>query len=141
MIQLSMHNNFHLLEVTMMALSRDLTTKAARVAMTRTAAQARRDVMEQLPTIFDRPTPFTVKSVRFQMGSRDSPDAKVYISDDAAKGLSPRKYLGPEIEGGTRNVKRSERALIARGAMLASQRIVPARGVALDQYGNVPGSV
>jgi hypothetical protein len=135
---MSMTNNFHLLERTMMAMSRDLTGRAAVVALTRTATQARRDVMEELPKIFDRPTPFTVNSIRYQIASRDKPEAKVYISDDAVKGLSPRKYLGPEIDGGPRNVKRSERALINAGAMQMGQWLMPGSGMSLDKYGNVP---
>lgn len=139
MIQMSMTNNFQLLERTMMALSRDLTGKAAVVALTRTATQARRDVMAELPRVFDRPTSFTINSIRYQMASRDQPEATVYISDDAAKGLSPRKYLGPEIEGGPRGRKRSERALTSIGAMQAGQWLVPGSGMTLDKYGNVPG--
>lgn len=112
---------------------------AAATALTRTAAGSRRDVMEQMKSIFDRPTRFTVNSIRYKPASADSLTASVEISDDAAKGLSPRKYLGPEITGGPRRLKRSEKLLITRGIMRPGQHIVPARGIALDASGNVSG--
>ena len=138
MIKLSMKTDFRALETTMMALAHDLPQKAARVALTRTVTAARRDVMVEIRKVFDEPTPFTVNSIRYQMASRDQPEAKVFVSDDAAKGISPRKYLLAEIEGGPRGVKRSERALINAGLMGAAQRMMPG-GIELNQYGNIPG--
>lgn len=137
MIKLSMKNDFKFLETTMMALSRDLPEHAARVALTRTVATARREAMDEIKRVFDRPTPFTVNSVRYEMATKDNPQARVYISDDAAKGLSPRKYLLPEIEGGDRRMKRSERALVAAGMMGVGQRMMPGRNLELNDYGNI----
>jgi hypothetical protein len=137
MIKLGIKHNFHLLESTLLAMASDLAGEARDIALTRTAAAARRDVMAKLPGAFDRPTPFTVRSIRYKPAHDGQ--TEVYISDDAAKGLSPRKYLGPEITGGARDVKRSERALIARGLMEPDQRLVPGRGATLDRYGNIPG--
>ena len=139
MIQLSMKNNFKALETTMAALARDLPTKAARVALTRTVAMARVDVMAEMRKVFVEPTPFTMNAIRYEMATRDSPEAKVFVSDDAAKGLSPRKYLLAEMEGGMRGMKRSERALVSSGLMSASQRLMPGHGLDLNQFGNIPG--
>lgn len=138
MIELSMKSNFTVLETTMMALARDLPGKAARVALTRTVTTARREVMAEMSKVFDMPTRFTVNSVRYEMATHEQPEAKIFISDDAVKGLSPRKYLMAEIEGGPRGMKRSERALISAGLMGAAQRMMPA-GITLDQFGNIPG--
>ena len=139
MIKLSIKNDFKALETRMAALARDLPQHGARVALTRTVTTARRDAMEEIRRVFDRPTPFTVNSVRYDMSTKDNPEARVYISDDAAKGLSPRKYLLPEIEGGGRNMKRSERALVNAGLMGSGQRMMPGRDLELNQYGNIPG--
>lgn len=114
-------------------------------ALSKVAGLARQRVMDRMggahghAAIFDRPTPFTVHSIRYHPASGETLQAEVYISDDAAKGISPRKYLRPEIEGGARNVKRSERALIAAGDMLSDQSLVPSRQFPLDRFGNVPG--
>ena len=114
-------------------------------ALSKVAGLARQRVMERMggghghAAIFDRPTPFTVHSIRYHPASGEALQAEVYISDDAAKGISPRKYLRPEIEGGARNMKRSERVLIAAGDMLSNQSMVPSRQFPLDRYGNVPG--
>ena len=97
------------------------------------------DVRKKLPSIFDRPIPFTVSSVRYGKATRSDLRSRVYISDDAPKGLSPRKYLKAEIEGGVRGDKRSERALKAAGLMQSGQQVVPGRGMELDRFGNVPG--
>ena len=110
-------------------------------ALTRLATGARGEVMTRMETLFDKPIPFTVNAIRYKVATRDDLKAQVYISDDAAKGLSPRKYLEPEIEGGGRRHKRSEKALIAKGLMQPDQHIIPAVGFDLDANGNVPGSI
>lgn len=110
-------------------------------AATRTAAAARTEIIRRLPEIFDRPTSFTLHSVRYAPATPESRAATVYISEDANRGLSPRKYLGPEIMGGPRRHKRSERALIMRGLMEPGQFLVPAQGLRLDAHGNIPGSL
>jgi hypothetical protein len=127
------------MEKALLALSEKALPTAMAKTLTRLAVGARSAVMEKLPTVFHRPTPFTQNSIRYQVATRETLQAMVYISDDAAKGISPRKYLFPEIEGGGRNYKRSEKALIAKGMMRPDQHIVPARGIDLDAFGNVSG--
>lgn len=108
-------------------------------ASTRVAFAARKSVMAKLPEIFDRPTRFTINSIRVTPAKQDDLQSIVYISDDAAKGISPRKYLGPEIQGGGRGPKRSERALQLKGMMRPDQSLMPAEKLPLDQFGNVSG--
>lgn len=126
------------------ALAKALGPEARNAAMakaaTRVAAAARTQIMREMPAIFDRPTSFTVHSIRYAPASTLDRVARVYISDDANRGLSPRKYLGPEIIGGRRNLKRSERALQMRGLMEPGQYLVPAEGFPLDAHGNISGA-
>lgn len=146
MIHLTFKHNFHLLESTLLTLAEEFKGNATKAALTTTAAAARRDIMEKLPAVFDRPTRFTLNSIRY-MPARDLSgeaeprglQASVYISDDAPKGVSPRRYLGPEIAGGVRGFKRSERALAAKGMMRPDQQWVPGSAAQLDQFGNLPG--
>ncbi len=129
------------MEKSLLALADKHIPTAMAKTLTRLATGARTEVMTRMETLFDRPTPFTMNSVRYMAATRDNLTSMVYISDDAAKGLSPRKYLKPEIEGGPRNLKRSEKALIAKGLMQPGQHIIPAEGFDLDAYGNVPGRI
>ena len=49
------------------------------------------------------------------------------------------RYLGPEVDRGPRSKMSFERAL--ERVLHADEYCVPARGVQLDSFGNVPGSV
>jgi len=100
MLHLDFKMGFDRMERALLQLSGELRAKVTPTALTRTSVAVRKDVMAEMPKVFDSPTPFTVHSVRYAAATLESRAAKVYISDDAAKGLSPRSYLGPEIEGG-----------------------------------------
>ena len=123
------------------SLAPDKVPVATARALTRVAVGARADVKARMPEIFDRPTAFTVNAVRYQMARANDLTARVYLSEDAPKGISPRNYLGPEIDGGPRRDKRSERALKSAGLMQAGQQWTPGKAMPLDSYGNVPGPV
>jgi hypothetical protein len=140
MIKLSITGDLSKLEISLQRALGKRLNNAIAVALTRTAAQARQAIRHDLPDIFDRPTPFTVNSIRYTRADPVSLRAAVFISDDAAKGTSPRQYLFSEIEGGARGLKRGERALISKGLMEPDQRTVPGSGMRLNQYGNIPGS-
>jgi hypothetical protein len=121
----------------------DVRRKALVAAGTRMAQKARAEVTRELPKIFDRPTAFTMRSIRYRPPTEHNLTAEVYISDDSNRGLSPRKYLGPEITGGARNAKRSERAMMLKGMIGPDQRWVPSNqsNTDLDVYGNISGSM
>lgn len=135
-LEVSVKTDFSGLERALLSMSKELATKAAATAVARTAARARLDMRDRLPEVFDRPTPFTVNSVRFA-ADPEARSATLFISEDAAKGTPPAKYLAAEIRGGVRRDKRSERALVMRGIMAPDQQTVPGEGAALDGYGNV----
>jgi hypothetical protein len=116
----------------------------------------RREWHREAGRVFDRPVAlttnatlvakagasFTARGAQFRAG-RDASvaEARIYLRDDAFKGTPPVKYLFPEVQGGGRNVKRFERALIAAGLMPAGMYAMPARGFPLDRHGNVPGNL
>lgn len=139
-MKVTLEHDLGRLEKSLLALASELNSKAVAVALTRTATAARREVMQQLPDVFDRPTPFTRNAVRYEMARADSLAARVFISDDAAKGLSPRKYLGPEIAGGVRDRKRAESAMQRANLIGVDQWVMPGSGMPLDRFGNVRGS-
>ncbi|ATE84714.1 hypothetical protein B9J07_25530 [Sinorhizobium sp. LM21] len=110
-------------------------------------AQALNDTVEDLrdyhrtllPIIFDRPTRYTLNSLRvLKASTRRDLVAGIYFKESNRKG---GHYLMPQVDGGTRPHKPFERWLIQRGIMQANEYAVPASGLKLDAYGNVSGSV
>lgn len=125
---------------------------AMATALTRTAVAVRNDLQAEMPRAFDRPTPYTVKQLRYVGASADNLAAAVgfnvaAVTDvrgtpiayrDLGPGETPAgKYLQPQIEGGTRRLKRLEVALQAEGALPRGWLVVPGQGANLDAYGNV----
>ena len=87
-------------------------------ALTLTARDARQDVMDKLPAIIDRPTPFTLRGIGYKPANKTNLTAEVFIRDVQAT------YLAKLIKGGTEMPKK--RALVE-----------PAT-IRLNQYGNLP---
>jgi hypothetical protein len=87
---------------------------------------------------FDRPTKWTLNSLRFKLATMDRPEVRIWIMDFAKKGASADEYLTPQIKGGQRGRKRHELKLISAGIMPADMWAVPASSAPLDIYGNVP---
>lgn len=110
---------------------------AAAVALTRTAWAARSAIRAEMQTQFDRPTPTTLDSTLVKRATKADLASRVYVKDDAFKGTAPTKYLGPQVYGGDRGLKRFERALQARGLLPPGMVAVPGGAATLDQYGNV----
>jgi hypothetical protein len=106
-------------------------------ALTLTAQQAKEDIVTRMVFDFDRPTPYTLNSLYIKPATKADLRAQVYIKTDAAKGTPAVKYLAPEVYGGARHLKRSERALMFRGMLKPGMMLVPGKGVRLDQYGNI----
>lgn len=111
---------------------------AMNLALSRTADETVARVKEVLPTVFDRPTPWTMGGVgRSKVeGGNVSVFLKDRISDTSRGGRPAAVYLKPQIDGGSRRLKGIERLLQARGLMPKGWKMVPGRTAILDQYGN-----
>lgn len=107
------------------------------VALTKTGQKAQAEVKKAMPTVFDRPTPYTLNSTYLRPATKARLEALVKIKDEAFKGIPPNKYLHAQAFGGTRNLKRSERSLQIKGYLKGGEQIVPGRGATLDGYGNI----
>lgn len=106
-------------------------------ALTRTASAARVAVQVEMRKVFDRPTPYTLNSIFVSSATRANPVARVWIKDDrAGSGTPATKYLLPQIEGGTRNRRASERRFEAVGVLPRGWFIVPGARAKRDQFGN-----
>jgi hypothetical protein len=106
-------------------------------ALTRTARDARPELQTEMRKVFDRPTPYTLNSVFVSAATRANPVARVWIKDDrAGSGTPATKYLLPQIEGGTRNRRASERRLESVLVLPRGWFLVPGARAKRDQYGN-----
>lgn len=113
---------------------------AETVSLTKTAGDVRSGLKNEIQKVFNRPTPYTLNSLRVQPATIANPVAFVWLKDEAGKGTPADKYLAPQINGGSRSLKRFEQALQAAGVMPRGQFAVPAAGAQLDAYGNVKRS-
>ncbi|MFL9892817.1 hypothetical protein [Paraburkholderia sp. RL17-381-BIF-C] len=105
-------------------------------ALNNTARQAQSALKAAMPQYFDRPTPYTLSSTRITYATKAKPVATVGYKDDSFKGTPATKYLLPEVDGGTRNVKRVESLLRGKGLLPYDMYVVPGSAAQLDRYGN-----
>lgn len=95
---------------------------------------------QQMPSFFDRPTPFTLNSMFLQKATPSSLEAIVQWKDASGSNGSAGQYLQPEVFGGARPQKRFERALQAAGLMPAGYVCIPTKDAPIDSFGNVPSA-
>lgn len=112
------------------------------VALTRTALDVQAAEKQEMRSAFDRPTPYTLNSIFVRPATKAKPEALVGVKDDengvvGSSAIVPALYLGPEIDGGSRHVKRFERRLQLDGAMPRGWFAVPGKFARLDEYGNL----
>lgn len=122
------------------ALGGDLPSKALADALNHTANQARQALVETIDDVFDRPTSFTRNAVRILNATANRLEAELWVKDDKdnnSKGQAPEDWVAPQVFGGPRVDKASERNLRAKGILPRGMFIVPAEGARLDQYGNM----
>lgn len=113
---------------------------ATALALTRTAQAVKRAEIAEMQRVFDRPTPYTLNALYVKPATKANLSAHVWLKDDTSKGTPAEKYLGAQIEGGGRRLKRFERALRAKGFLPEGMVAVPSSAVQLDSYGNMKSS-
>lgn len=121
------------------ALSGDLPQRALVDVLNHTAYQARQALHAEMASVFDNPTPWTLKSVKvFEAKPEPEPAAALWIDDyRASKDIAPDRWLKAEVFGGAREDKGLERLLRAKGILPAGLFVVPGSGARLDRYGSL----
>jgi hypothetical protein len=114
---------------------------ATALMLTRTGGHVKAAEEAEMPRAFDRPTPFTLHSVFLKPATKSHLEALVWFKDWAPKGTPAGEYLKAEVFGGERKQKRFEKGLVAAGLLKGGQELVPASGVPLDAFGNVPRTI
>jgi len=111
------------------------------VALTRTALDVKVAEQQEIGSVFDRATPYTLNSVFVRPATKAKPVAEVGLKDEygfpSESQITANRYLGPHIDGGQRSIKRFEKRLQLDGAMPVGWFAVPGEFAKLDQYGNI----
>ncbi|MBF0305175.1 MAG: hypothetical protein HQL41_05955 [Alphaproteobacteria bacterium] len=107
------------------------------LALTRVAKKAQAASQDEMRRVFDRPTPYTMRSLAVRPATKTDLEAEVLFRDFAGKGTPARKYMFPGVYGGARHLKRFERALAARDILPSGMMAMPGEGAKLDAYGNM----
>ena len=130
----------------------DLTFKLPSViarGLTETAKDVKKEVYGWMPRVFDRPTPYTMRSLFVYPALKE--DLRAAVSFKYAAGSVPRHFMdnGPgaprsirsQVFGGQRPLKASEKALLRNGITKPSAPyLIPGPGAPLNMYGNVSGA-
>jgi hypothetical protein len=103
------------------------------------AFEVRAEWAKQILSVFDRPTPLTQRAPLYKKSTPQHLVAEVFIRDEVSGGVAPARYLRPQVFGGVRARKASERAM--RSRLTFPSFWVPGKEAPLDKYGNVPGSL
>jgi len=102
-----------------------------------TAYDLRDQLKEEIEKVFDRPTRFTTNSVEVLKATLNRPAATVRLKDYSSKAAPAAVWLAPQVYGGDRREKRSEKLLRDRGILPAGMYVAPGSGMKLDSMGNV----
>ena len=109
---------------------------AASLAINRTAQEVKRELQGEMRSIFDRPTSFTMGSLRIIPATKQKLEATVWFKNPPRLGDS-QHYLEPQVYGGQRPIKRFERWLQVAGHLPAGWFAVPGPAARLDGHGNM----
>lgn len=110
--------------------------------LTQTAGLVKQALRGSMETSFDDPTPFTLNSLYVKPATKAKLVAEVGIKNMPTSGGTPQSsYLEPEVQGGTRPMKRMEYLFRQNGLLKPGMMFVPGQGAKLDRYGNMAPSM
>jgi len=105
-------------------------------AMTLTARDVAWEEIGVMQRVFDRPTPYTLNALQVKPATRNTKMASVEFKEGFG-GTPAKRFLNPNVNGGPRSQKSHE--LQIAPLLKGYSYLVPARGSALNSYGNVSG--
>ncbi|WP_156929235.1 hypothetical protein [Marichromatium purpuratum] len=101
------------------------------------AFKVRAAEQDEMRQVFDRPTPYVLRSVYVQKGRAQQPSAQVGHVDAKRDALMRwSETVRPHVIGGRRAEKGTESRLSRMGIMPAGWRVVPGPAMPLNAYGN-----
>lgn len=108
---------------------------AAREALNRSAEWAQTDVVREMRKVFDRPVPFTLRSLRVYYANTANMRVQLWFRQRTADEDKP--WAMPQIAGTARDMKPMELRMQRVGILPAGWMVVPGAAAPLDAYGNM----
>ena len=119
----------------------DIARKQVPYATSRALNQVTKDAkqaeIETMKRVFNNPVRYTLNSLRLKFSTKSNLKTEIAIEEYGGKGTSPSDYLTPNIRGGFRKPKRSEKLLYNIGKLGAGQYITPGSAARLTGSGKV----
>lgn len=106
-------------------------------ALTQTGQKVKAGIAAAIQRSFDRPTPYTLNSVYLKPAAKNNLVAEVQLKNWASKGAPPSIYLAPQVYGGDRQPKNSEKIMRRAGVLPGGMFWVPGSGATMNRYGNM----
>jgi len=122
-------------------------------AINDTAVDVRTALYHKMNAVFHKPTSFTVPrniekatnkkgSLYMMPAKKDRLSAKIFVKDGSTMGAPAIRWIEPQVKGGARHFKGSERALRGKGVIGGNKFITPSTksahgSVSLNKFGNV----
>lgn len=116
-------------------------------AINKTAQQAVEEIKREMSSYIDRPTPYTIKGLRFKRTTKNDLTSFFGFKDEGSdwafftNTFPAAKYMWHQVWGGVRKLKRFEKSLVAAGVLPSDMYIAPGAGCPLDSYGNIPSAL
>lgn len=108
---------------------------ATREALNRTLEWAETDVVREMRNVFDRPMPFTLRSLRKYYANTATLEARLWFRQ---RGRDEDKYWArTQIAGGQRDLKPMELRLQRARILPSGWFVVPGDAAPMDAYGNM----
>lgn len=116
--------------------------RAMSTALNQTMIRTKAYIKGRMPEVFDRPTPWTLNSMYIWKATEKSLTAELRFKRSGLQSAgTEQSYLTPEVDGGARPDKPSEKLLYDKGILKSNERLVPSHAITLNEYGNVPTSL
>lgn len=111
------------------------------LALTKLAQAARDAIKEEMPKVFDRPTPYTINSVRMTPAKKDMLQSSVHLARPGGSARTGRsRFLEAEVEGGIRKGRGFETLMQRKNSLISGMQASFGGAAPLDQFGNIkPG--
>jgi hypothetical protein len=117
--------------------------QAVATTLNQVAGRYAKNMRAEMAKVFDRPRPYTLRSVVVKQATSAKLEATVQPTYMGGKGIDPQQYLKAQADGGVRSDKRSEKALRTAGILPSGYYLAipkdPFPG-SEDGYGNLKGS-
>ena len=109
---------------------------AMKEALNKTAEKVRVNMRKEMASVFDRPTPWVLNSLRIKYATKTNLEAELAYKDKNSV-ESSRSMLEPHVFTGRRHYKAMESRLMRIGLLPTGYNAVPGDAAKLDSNGNM----